>query len=175
VAPADLRGDWRSAGLETREVPDFNAGLAVCALRIETIRAPKKLPGTRRSAGAFGPAGKGHTASNGRGQTMVVGLLLFHWINEGRIFAVLFLKIGRMLCGDNCKLCMFVWRRWYFTFPAFGIISGAVYLLTHREHELSALQTILFLGVMTLFMTVCGGVIVLIAEILVRIGRWLRK
>ena len=80
-----------------------------------------------------------------------------------------------MRCTGGCRVCSCFVRRWYFTFPAFGIIFDVVHLLTHREQHLSALQTVEVLAVMGLFATAACGRCFLMVEILaksaVRLGK----
>lgn len=71
----------------------------------------------------------------------------------------------------NCWSCNWFVRRWYVTFPGFGLIFGVTHLLTHREPQLSLPQEALFLVIMALATTVGFGIVVLSFEMIFRISR----
>jgi len=71
----------------------------------------------------------------------------------------------------DIRACLWIVRRWYLSFPAFGIIYGVIYLLSHRERELSALQAVALLGFMALLATAFFGALALLSEVVLRIVR----
>ena len=75
----------------------------------------------------------------------------------------------------DIRFCLWIVRRWYFSFPAIGLIYGVIYLLAHRERELSALQIAALLGFMALLGTAFFGGLALLIEFVLRIIRRAQK
>lgn len=77
--------------------------------------------------------------------------------------------------GRDIRACLWIVRRWYFSFPAVGILYGVIYLVAGRGAELSVTQTLGVLGIMAVLSTVFFGALVLLVELVLRIVRRARK
>ncbi len=50
--------------------------------------------------------------------------------------------------GRDIQFCLWIVRRWYFSFPAVGILYAVIYLLSRGGAGLSPLQTLGAVGIM---------------------------
>ena len=77
--------------------------------------------------------------------------------------------------GRDIQFCLWIVRRWYFSFPAVGILYAVIYLLSRGGAGLSPLQTLGVVGIMAVLSTVFFGALVLLVELFLRNVRRARK
>lgn len=84
-------------------------------------------------------------------------------------------NVRRMQPSRDIRGCLWIVRRWYFSFPAFGVLYGVIYLLARRGAELSPAQVLGFLCMMAALATAFFGALMLLVDLVLRIVRRSRK